>query len=183
MSLRSMISDFLDRTIEARFKRDNEGRLIFFPMGFGRGRIVPDAATENLLRQGCRRLMIVTFAAIIPIASAVGVLQLEGTAFLLYVAACVVFGFAAQIYPLWLARALPRSNSRLSFFGASLHSLSGFGLRFKIFGLIACLLFSGVAAIMLATGDRTVAIVSLLIFLPMAIAYGVAIIRHRRASA
>ena len=49
MSIRSVVTDFLDKIVDARFKRDTQGRLMFFPWGFGSGRLVPDAAVEARL--------------------------------------------------------------------------------------------------------------------------------------
>jgi hypothetical protein len=110
MTLRSAIDGFLDKTVDAHFKRDGEERLVFFPMGYGSGRIVPDAEAEATLRIGSRRLTIATFVVLIPLIAATQALfPLKGVDFLAYFLGCGALGFASQLYPMWLARGLPRS--------------------------------------------------------------------------
>jgi hypothetical protein len=185
----SVIADFLDKTVEARFKRDAEGRLLFFPAGAGSGRIVPDAATEARLRAGSRRYMVVMFAVIVPIVSILSTFfRPQGLHFLVYMAACLGLGIASMVYPMWLAHGLVKSRERLSCRGAVLHSLDSFGTRFLVFGLATSLLLSVLAAIMLAyrparaEADPTAMVVCLLIFVPFSLAYAVALVRRWRGS-
>ncbi|MBS0242675.1 MAG: hypothetical protein JSS20_10895, partial [Proteobacteria bacterium] len=111
MSISSSINSFLDKSVDARFKRDAAGNLVFFPWGFGGSRIVPDAATEARLRQGCRRLIIVIFAVLVPlIAIFNSAFQLHGSAFAVYFVGACALGFLSQLYPVWLSRNLPRST-------------------------------------------------------------------------
>ena len=143
MSIRSMVTDFLDKIVDARFKRDAHGRLVFFPWGFGSGRLVPDSAVEAQLRRAYRRLMIVIFVVAIPVMSAVnGFYQPTGLAFLGFIAACTAVGFASQLYPVWLSRNLPRSEERMSYSAAMVQSLDRFGRKFLIFGLVTSIVFA-----------------------------------------
>lgn len=51
MSILSAINRYFDNLVEPSFQRDEHGRELFFPMGFGsRGRIVPDASTSMRMR-------------------------------------------------------------------------------------------------------------------------------------
>jgi hypothetical protein len=190
MSLRSKIDGFLDKAVDGRFKRDSEGRLLFFPWGFGAGRIVPDVVVEQRLRQGCRWLTIGIFVVIVPILAFFnGFTQLKGVDFLWFMLGCVVVGFMSQLYPVWLSRGLVRSDERLSYAGAALQSLERFGFKFLVFGLITSVLFSAFAAVMLVfqpggvPADPIAMAVSLVIFLPMALFYAVALSRLRQKSA
>jgi hypothetical protein len=186
MSIRSIVNDFLNKTTDARFKRDSQGRLVFFPMGFGSGRIVPDATVEATLRRGCRRLMIALFVVVIPILSALNAFyQLKGLGFLIFFAGCVVAGFASQLYPLWLSRGLARSDERLPYSRAMLGSLDRFGKKFLIFGFATSAIFAAAAAFMLAYQparaevDPVAMALSLLVFAPLTLVYALALRRRR----
>jgi len=146
----SSSTDFLDKIVDARFKRDTQG-LMFFPWGFGSGRLVPDAAIEARLRWACRRLMIVLFGVAIPVMSAFnGFYELTDLTFLGFVAACSAIGFASQLYPAWLSRNLPPSDARISYPAAMMQSLDRFGRKFLIFGLVTSIMFAAVAGAMFA---------------------------------
>ncbi len=190
MTLRSAINGFLDKTVDARFKRDGEGRLVFYPMGYGSGRIVPVAETEATLRTGSRRLMIATFVVLVPLIAMVQALvPLKGLNFLFYFLGCGVLGFASQIYPMWLARGLPRSSERLSFLGAMTGSLDRFGQPFLLFGLWASGGMALAAAIFLAypvapdIADPVAMWIALLFFAPLTFVYALALRRKRDVSA
>lgn len=182
MSLVSKVNEFLDKTVDARFRRDSHGRLIFLPWGFGTGRLVPDAAVEARLRQGSSRMMIVLFVVIIPlIAGFNGIYQLQDWAFIAYMAACAAIGFAVQLYPAWLSRGLARSDERVSYGNAMLHSLDRFGRKFLIFGLVTSLFFTVTGTLMLvfgAGGERMAMAISLLVFVPMSFLYASALKRR-----
>jgi hypothetical protein len=184
MSIRSMVTDFLDKIVDARFKRDIQGRLMFFPWGFGSGRLVPDAAVEARLRRACRRLMIVLFGVAIPVMSAFnGFYQLTDLAFLGFLAACTAVGFASQFYPAWLSRNLPRSDERISYAAAMMQSLDRFGRKFLIFGLVTSIMFAAVAAAMLAFPPKGAAnqvgmFTCVLLFAPLAVVYAFALWRR-----
>ena len=185
MSIRSMVTNYLDKIVDARFKRDTQGRLMFFPWGFGSGRLVPDAAVEARLRRACRRLMIVMFVVAIPVMSAFnGFYQLTGLAFLGFFAACTAVGFATQLYPAWLSRNLPRSDERISYPAAMMQSLDRFGRKFLIFGLVTSIMFAAVAAVMLAfppegAANPVAMITCVLVFAPLAFVYAFALWRRR----
>jgi hypothetical protein len=185
MSIRSMVTDFLDKIVDARFKRDTQGRLMFFPWGFGSGRLVPDAAVEARLRRACRRLMVAMFVVAIPVMAAFnGFYQLTGLAFLGFFAACTAIGFASQFYPAWLSRNLPRSDERISYPAAMMHSLDRFGRKFLIFGLMTSIMFAVGAAMMLAFPPEGAAnpvgmITCILVFAPLAVVYALALRRRR----
>jgi len=179
-----MINDFLDKTVDARFKHDSQGRLIFYPMGFGSGRIVPDSAVEASLRRGSRNLMIAIFVALIPALSIFhAIFQVRGWGVILFFLASLVLGFASQLYPLWLARGLARSTERLSYPKAMLGSLDGFSRKFLIFGLATSAILTLGAALMLgyqparAEADPIAMIVSLVVFAPLTVVYAIALRR------
>jgi ABC-type Fe3+ transport system permease subunit len=183
------VNDFLDKTTEARFKRDAMGRLIFFPFGFGSGRIVPDSATEAELRRGCRRFTIALFAVVIPIMSVMSALfQLKGVDYLVFFGGCVLVGFASQIYPIWLSRGLAQSEVRLSFSGAALASLNRFGEKFLYFGLAVSGVTTATAVFLLAyepvraVADPVATTIALLVFAPLTLAYALALRRKRDAN-
>src|SRR5262245_13576916 len=116
MSIRTMVTDFLDKIVDARFKRDPQGRLLFFPWGFGTGRLVPNAAVEADLRRAYRRMMIAIFIVVIPAVSVLnGIYQLTGLAFVGFFAVCTAIGFGSQLYLVWLCRNLPASDQRISY--------------------------------------------------------------------
>lgn len=190
MTLRSAIDEFLDKTVDARFKRDGEGRLVFFPMGYGSGRIVPDAEAEAALRIGSRRLTIATFVVLIPLIAATQALfPLKGVDFLAYFLGCGALGFASQLYPMWLARGLPRSSERQSFLGATTGSLDRFGRPFLLFGLWTSSGMAVAAAIFLTypvapdIADPVAMWIALLFFAPLTFVYALALRRKRGASA
>jgi hypothetical protein len=184
MSIRSMVTGFLDKIVDARFKRDTQGRLMFLPWGFGSGRLVPDAAVEARLRGACRQLMIVLFGVAIPVMSAFnGFYQLTGLAYLGFFAACTAIGFASQVYPAWLSRNLPRSDERISYPAAMMQSLDRFGRKFLIFGLVTSIMFVAVAAAMFAfppegAANQVAMIICVLVFAPLAVVYAVALKRR-----
>lgn len=187
MSISSAISGFLDKIVEARFKRDGQGRLVFFPWGFGRGRIVTNATDEARLRKGCRRLTIFLFVVIIPIIAAFnGIYQLKGTMFVAFFLLATLSGFVLQLYPVWLARDLPRSTERMSYASVTASSLDRFGRGFKIFGLVTSLVFCAIAAIVLlvpaarAGSDPVAMTICLVVFAPMAVLYAAALRRGTR---
>ena len=186
MSIRSMVTDFLDKIVDARFKRDAQGRLVFFPWGFGTGRIVPDADVEARLRLAYRRLMIGIFIVAIPVmAGSSSLYHPTGLGFLGFIAACTAVGFATQLYPAWLSRRLARSEERISYAAAMVQSLDRFGTKFLIFGLVTSVVFATGAALMLAfpsagaAADQVAMIVCILIFAPLAVVYAVALRRRR----
>lgn len=185
MSLRSIVNGFLDKITDARFKRDSQVRLIFFPMGFGSGRVVPNATIEATLRRGCRRLMIAIFVIVIPLISlANAIFEFKGIDFLALFAGSLILGFATQLYPIWLSRGLARSDERMSYAGAMRGSLDRFGKKFLIFGLATSALFTASAAFMLAYQpvraevDPLAMAISLLVFAPMTLIYAVALRRR-----
>jgi hypothetical protein len=186
MSIRSMVTDFLDKVVDARFKRDTHDRLLFFPWGFGSGRIVPDAAVEARLRRAYRWLMIAMFCVLIPVISALnGFYELTGFAFLVFLAACTAGGFASQLYLVWLSRDLPRSDERMSYSSAMVQSLDRFGRKFLIFGLVVSVIFTATGAFMLVfppTGvpaDPIGMAACVLVFAPMVALYAYALRRRR----
>lgn len=190
MSIRSLVNDFLDKSTDARFRRDSEGRLVFFPMGFGSGRIVPNATVEAALRVGCRRLLIAILAIIIPIVAAISAFYpFMGLWFLLFFVGCLALGFASQLYPLWLSRGLAPSNERLSYIGAMSGSLDRFGRKFLIFGLATSANFTVATGLSLlyqpirAEIDPVAAALSFLIFAPMTVLYAMALRRNRTMAA
>ena len=103
MSIRSMVTNYLDKIVDARFKRDTQGRLMFLPMGLRLGPPVPTPPSRSSAASACRRLMIVMFVVAIPVVAAFnGFYQLTGLAFLGFFAVCTAVGFATQLYPAWL---------------------------------------------------------------------------------
>lgn len=187
MSLRSAVNSFIDKSVDGRFGTDSLGRLNFYPFGFGMGRIVPDAQSERDLRRASRLMVYAVAVLVIIIAIPSGAVVRMGTLpFLGYIVACAALGFATQLYPLWVARHLPRSNEKRSYVQASMQSLDRFGMGFLIFGLVTCALFAVVGALMLAFGsyldgaNQVSAIVLLLIFGPLTFLYIGAIAKRRR---
>lgn len=182
MTITAMVKDFFNKTVDARFRRDTEGRLIFLPWGFGTGRVVPNSEVEARLRRGSLQMMIVLFVVIVPLIAAFnGVYQFRDWAFAGYLAVCTAGGFAAQLYPAWLARGLPHSTERVAYGQAMLQSLDRFGRKFLVFGLVISLLFVAAAVLMLVFGgndQRIATALSLLIFAPMSLLYAVALRRR-----
>lgn len=182
MKVVAAVKDFFNKTVDARFRRDGAGRLVFLPWGFGSGRVVPDAAVEAQLRRGTLQMMIGIFVVMIPlIAGLNGVYQFQGLMFAGFLAACAASGLVAQFYLAWLARGLPRSTERVSYGQAMLQSLDRFGRKFLIFGLLTSLLFVGTAVLMLVFGNNDQRIsmaLCLLVFAPMSLLYGMALKRR-----
>ncbi len=187
MSIRSMVTDYLDKIVDARFKRDTQGRLVFFPWGFGSGRLVPDATVEAQLRKAYRRQMIAIFVLAIPVVSALSaVYHPTGMAFVGFIAICAGVGFLSQLYPVWLSRNLPRSQERISYPNAMVHSLDRFGWKFLTFGLVTSVIFAAGAALMLAfdsSADKVVMVICIAIFAPLAAVYAVALRKRNRGTA
>ena len=189
MSIGSAVSGYFDKIVDARFKRDAEGRLLFFPWGFGTGRVVTDAATEAELRWATRWLMIGLFVLIVP---AVGVYNAlytpKGLAFVAYLFACTLVGLISQ-FPLALkARKLPRTTERMSYLDSMEQSLDRFGKKFLIFGLVTSIVAvaGSVVVLMLpsAGADKISTLASMLIFGPLTVLYAVALRRksHKEAA-
>lgn len=187
MSMVSAVGDYFKKTADARFKRDALGRLVFFPWGFGRGRLVPDAAVEARLRYASQRVMVAILFAIVPAVAIVNsVYQLQGLAFAGYIIACSALGFVVQAHLAWLARNLQPADERISYVNAMLQSLDRFGRKFLIFGLVSSLLFVAIALVMLVVGaapDRLTMAFCLVVFAPMALLYGVALKRRTERTA
>ena len=188
MGLRTAITGFLDTTIDSKFKRDSQGRLIYFPASFGRGRVVPDAASEAHLRAVSRKVLIYVFVGLIPLAGALGGLaQPSGLGYLAYFGLCLLFGALASLYPVWDARNLPRSDERRSYGAAATQSLDLYSTRFLVFGLAMSCFASLASAAMLAFPSHSVAadpimsIVSLVVFVPLAAFYAAALVRRRQS--
>lgn len=186
MSIRSAVSGFFDKIVDARFKRDAQGRLMFFPWGFGTGRLVPDAQTEVRLRTATWWMMLLLFVVAIPaIAGYSSAVHPQGKSFIPYFLGCVALGYAFQIYPAWLARGLPRSDQRMSYVAMMVQSLDRFGRKFLIFGLVTSLAFVLISVVMLAMVPANVAadplptIISLVVFVPMVAVYAMALKRRR----
>lgn len=186
MPIVATVRNFFAKTVDARFRHDAQGRLVFLPWGFGTGRVVPNAEVEAELRKASLRLMIVLFVVAIPaIAAFNGIYQPTGLAFVAYIAACSAMGFAFQIYPAWLSRNLPRSDERVPYSAAMLQSLDRFSRKFLIFGLGSSLLFVASAALMLVLGtgsDRLTMAICAAIFAPMAAVYAIALKRRGASS-
>lgn len=187
MSMRTAITSYFDKIVDARFKRDDAGRLVFFPWGFGTGRVVPDAAVEEDLRRATRRLTIGIFAVIIPVVAGFNAIyQLKGLAFVWFFVVCTALGFLTQLYPVWLARNLERSDMRLSYAGSAFSSLDRFGNKFLIFGLVSSAVFAGSAALMLILrplgggADPVTMAICLAVFAPLTAVYAIALRRRYR---
>ena len=186
MSLKSIVAGFLDKIVATRFRQDESGRVLFFPWGFGTGRIVPDGAVETALRSATRRMMVSLFCVLIP---ALAVLQVwfrfEGLGYVAYVLACASIGIAAQIELAWRSRHLARSRERRSYTEAMYASLDGFGRKFLLFGLLASLAFSCTACAILLLGpvdfgaDPIAMALCLALFLPLTGLYASALARRR----
>ena len=186
MSIGSTANGFLNKMVDAYFKRDRQGRLLFFPMGFGSSRIVPNADVETALRRGCRQLLIAVFAVVVPIVAVTsGLYQLMGIQSLLFTVGCLALGFACQLYTVWLSRNLARADERLSYARAVSGLLDRFGRRFQIFGLITSAIFSVAAGLTLvypparAEADLVSTVTVLLLFVPLTVAYAMALRRRR----
>lgn len=185
MSIRSMVTDYLDKIVEARFKRDSQGRLTFFPWGFGIGRIVTDASMEARLRLASRRLMIGLFVLLVPAVAIVNaVYQPTGMTFIAYLAASTVLGFITQLPLVLLSRGLPRSDERMSYTASMQQSLDRFGKKFLIFGLATSVLATVGAMVMMlvpsAGADKVVMFACMIIFAPLTALYAVALRRKMR---
>ena len=187
MSLGSAVSGYFDKIVEARFKRDAQGRLMFFPWGFGTGRIVADAATEADLRRVTRRVMISLFVLIVP---AVGVYNAmytpTGFAFLAYLFVCTLVGLLSQFPIAMRARNLPRATERMSYLDSMEQSLDRFGKKFLIFGLVTSILAVTVSVVVLmlpsSGADKISTLASILIFGPLTVVYAVALRRKSQTA-
>jgi hypothetical protein len=188
MGLQSTITGFLDKSVTARFKHDAQGRLVFFPWGFGAGRLVTDAAAESRLRRAARVSLAISLFGIAPVVGIfAGVVHPTGLVFVAYIAACAAIGFSVQAYPWWLSRRLAPSQERLSYPGAMLASLQGYGRKFLVFGLLSSALFTLVGVLVTVFGgpevDKIAMLICIAIFAPMTAVYAVALRRRSAAGA
>jgi hypothetical protein len=180
-----MIDNYLELMVAPRFKQDSAGRRLYFPIGFGRGRIIPDEDRERALRRQCRRFIIALFLVVIPImAGGIGVLQLKGV---VNVAIGAVIGALSNVYVFWIARDLPKSDERQSYSGLLKVQLDRASWGFLFFGLITSVLILFVSAMSLSgsmpidTDDPMMAWIGVIVFLPLTIFYGYGVLQKLRS--
>jgi hypothetical protein len=99
--------NYFDDLVRGNFKHDAAGRTVFFPLGvFGKGRILPDAATEQRLRDR----LVTQYQLAIVVAIALG--ALHNLLLMLVVGLGVVAWMSLRSLP--LVAAFPPSDLRLS---------------------------------------------------------------------
>lgn len=109
---------YFDAFVEPLFKRDAQGRTVFFLGGkLASGRILPDDAAADRLRTVARRAYMVAFLVLLPILVVLG-LALGWTGWRGIAAGAVGGGVIGGMLLAWLwwhVRGLPRSEERLTF--------------------------------------------------------------------
>lgn len=113
----SAISRYFDSLVAPLFKKDDQGRTLFFPAGiWSKGRIIPDEATGERLRKGIRRGYMVLFGLLIPLFAIGNAFLSRGSNGWMYpIIGGLLIGLAFQAYTFTLARGLPVSDNRLSY--------------------------------------------------------------------
>jgi hypothetical protein len=71
MSLMTYVNRYLELLTDPMFQRDEQGRELYFPAGFGsRGRIVPNSASSERIHLALRRGWLFMFLVLIPLMTA-----------------------------------------------------------------------------------------------------------------
>jgi hypothetical protein len=169
--------NYFDDLARGNFKRDAAGRTVFFPLGvFGKGRILPDVATEQRLRD--RLATQYQLAVVVAIALAV----LHNLLLMLLVGLAVVAWMSLR--SVLLVAAYPPSDLRLSWKERYASPLSPDNVGTQWFLLVCCVALVAGGLLLLVVGDTLdqrvagVAVIVLFGAAGVARAYG---LRHRAA--
>jgi hypothetical protein len=104
---------YFDGLTNASFRKDAQGRDVFYPHGvFGRGRIIPDAETALRLRRSMKRFYIALLVVFLPVIVVANLMHVSFVALVLLALAAMAVSVA---YVLHLARGLPFSDERLTY--------------------------------------------------------------------
>ena len=111
------LSRYFDAFVEPLFKRDAQGRVVFFFAGqLSAGRIVPDAAAAERLRASARRAYVFAFLVLLPLTVALGLAKgwTGWQSIVGGIAGGAVISTMLVAWLWWMVRGLPRSDVRLS---------------------------------------------------------------------
>lgn len=101
---------YFDSFAEVCFKRDAQGRAIYYPAGiWSKGRIVPDAATETAIKTRLKR----AYMVMLPVAIIAGAVLFR-LSLPLFVGVTVCLMIAFHLYVRSLGAGLPLSEERLT---------------------------------------------------------------------
>jgi hypothetical protein len=181
------ISHWIDLMVAPRFKRAESGEMLFYPMGFGRGRIIPDPDREQQLRRQCRRYLIAFFLIVIPVMSlAFNAFRARGIG---AIAAGLAIGLLSNAYVYWISRDLAVSGERQSYGRMMEQQFARMRWPHILFGLGVSTLFSALCAAFLlypglARDSDTLGMwFGIAVFAPLALLYGFATIKRLRKPA
>jgi hypothetical protein len=139
---------YFDGLTNASFRKDAQGRDLFYPYGtHGRGRIIPDAETADRLRASIKRLYILLLAAI-PLLIAIVRMAHDSVLYLLLLVLAVTALTAG--YVRYLTRGLPYSEERLTYRESLRNSLRGYSRLNLVLLAIVSALFVALGAFILS---------------------------------
>ncbi|MBK1612904.1 hypothetical protein CKO44_05395 [Rubrivivax gelatinosus] len=137
---------YFDDLARGNFKHDAAGRTVFFPLGvFGKGRVLPDAATEHRLRDR----LVTQYQLAIVVAIALGVLH--NLLLMLVVGLGVVAWMSLR--SLLLVAAYPPSDLRLSWKERYASPPSSGNVGTQWFLLVCCVALVAGGLLLLVVGD------------------------------
>lgn len=141
-----MVINYFESLARGNFKHDAAGRTVFFPLGvFGKGRILPDAATEQRLRDR----LATQYQLAIVVAIALGVLH--NLLLMLVVGLGVVAWMSLR--SLLLVAAYPPSDLRLSWKERYASPPSSGSVGTQWFLLVCCVALVAGGLLLLVVGD------------------------------
>lgn len=150
---------FLDGLSDPMFKRDANGRILFYPSGkLGKARILPDEATAGRLRKTVKYGMLTLIAVVVALVLV--------TPIWIAIPGAMVVGGLWQLYLVSAVRDCPKSDETLTFKEIREAQARALGLGWLIpFAILSVLLMAVSAYLALAArGNPLVGWIGVLIF-------------------
>lgn len=162
---------YFDGITNAAFKIDDQGRRLFFLYGkFGKGRLLPTEADEQLMRKKYKTFYMYTLFFVVPVVVLTNLLSHQGWTLKLFMIQLLIGAILLAPAYIWMeieARKFAKVDARLTFAESYANSAAGH----NYFSLIALLVVSGVfvlggllMAIYAPSGDRWIGMIGVIFF-------------------